>query len=72
LRTAPWNDSSVLRATPSPVHGKNSLAPARIACRIRSGSAEPATAKIATPGCAARSRSIVAIPDDASERMSMM
>ena len=62
------------RATP-PVappgfHGKNSLAPARIACRIRSGSAAPAIAKIATVGCPARRRSIAAIPDDASARMS--
>ena len=73
LRTAPWNDSSGA-ATPPPVrvHGKNSFAPARIAWRIRSGSAAPATAKIATAGCAARSRSIVAIPDEASARMSTM
>ena len=47
-------------------HGKNSLAPARMACRIRSGSAAPATAKIAMFALDARSRSIAAMPDDAS------
>ena len=67
-RTAPWNDSSIVReacvAPPGP--GKNSFAPARIAWRIRSGSAAAAMAKIAAadaPRAAARSRPC---PDDAS------
>ena len=63
---APWNDSSIEReacvALPG-CHGKNSFAPARIACRIRSGSVPAAIAKIAMAGCDARSRSIAAMPD---------
>ncbi len=51
---------------------KNSLAPARIACRMRSGSAVSATAKTPAPDDAARRRSIVAMPDEASPRRSTM
>jgi hypothetical protein len=72
-RTAPWNDSSVARAACDPsaaFQGKNSFAPARMAWRIRSGSAAAAIAMIARLGLLARSRSIAAIPDEASERMS--
>ena len=72
-RTAPWNDSSIARdacVAPPGFHGKNSFAPARIAWRIRSGSAAAAMAKIATVGCPARSRSMAAMPDEASARMS--
>ena len=49
-RTAPWNDSSVARAAADPstaFQGKNSLAPARIAWRISSGSGAAAMTKIA-------------------------
>jgi hypothetical protein len=70
------NDSSadfdVPAAPDMPDQGKNSLAPARIAWRINSGSEAAATAKIATFACAARSRSIVAMPEEASARMSTM
>jgi hypothetical protein len=72
-RTAPWNDSSIARdacVPPPGVQGKNSLAPARIACRMRSGSAAFAIANTATFPFPARSRSIAAIPDGASERIS--
>ena len=72
-RTAPWNDSSMARdawLAPPGFHGKNSFAPARIACRIRSGSAAVAIANTAMLLLPARRRSMDAIPDDASERMS--
>jgi hypothetical protein len=70
-RSAPWNDSSIARCVAPPgCHAKNSLAPARIACRIRSGSAAAAIAKTATPAWPARSRSMAAIPDDTSWRIS--
>src|SRR5688572_3164171 len=39
-------------------HAKNSFAPARIACRMRSGFASTETMKIETLGAAIRSRSI--------------
>ena len=63
-RTAPSNESS------GTGHMKNSLAPARIAWRISSGSVVCATAKIAVVVCAARRRSIAAMPEAASPRMS--
>jgi hypothetical protein len=72
-RTEPWKDSSIDRdcgVSPPGSHGKNSLAPARIAWRMRSGSVAVATAKIASDGLPARSRSMAAIPDDTSPRMS--
>ena len=65
-RMAPWNVSSAGGQT------KNSFAPARIAWRIRSGSALSATAKMLDAGAAARRRSMPAIADDASPRMSTM
>ena len=43
-------------------HAKNSFAPARIDCRISSGSVVCAIAKIARAGWAARSRSIAPMP----------
>src|SRR5258708_18196737 len=51
---------------------KNSFAPARIDCRMRSGSAASATAKMPAPGTPARSRSMFDIADDASPRVSTM
>ena len=73
FRTAPWKDSSIERLAcvcPPVVHGKNSLAPARIAPRIRSDSAVMATAKMAIDAWVARSRSIAAMPEAASARRS--
>ena len=72
-RTAPWNASSVARPLeePSPTfQGKNSFAPARMACRIRSDSAAVAMAKIARFALLARSRSMATMPEEASLRMS--
>src|SRR5262249_10525932 len=51
-------------------HVKNSFAPARIECRMRSGSALSATAKMASAGDDPRRRSIVDIADVASPRTS--
>ena len=51
---------------------KNSLAPARMACRIKSGSALIATAKMPAPGVPVRSRSTVGMADAASPRISTM
>ncbi len=63
-RTAPWNSSS------AGGHVKNSLAPARIAWRMRSGSAADAMAKMPVAGALALMRSMFAIADDTSVRMS--
>ena len=49
-RIAPWKDSSNVRPPAAAFHAKNSFAPARIACRISSGSDVDATAKIETCG----------------------
>ena len=65
-RMALWNVSSAGGQV------KNSLAPARMACRIRSGSATWATAKMAEPGRPARSRSMVPMAEDESPRASTM
>ncbi len=65
-RIAPWNVSSAGGQV------KNSFAPARIDDRMTSGSAVCATAKMPAPGDAARRRSIPAIADSASPRMSTM
>jgi len=65
-RMAPWKVSS------GGGQVKNSFAPARIDCRIRSGSACIATAKIPAFGAAARMRSIVDMAEDGSPRVSTM
>ena len=66
-RIAPWNVSS------GGGQVKNSLAPARIACRIRSGSASTRDGEDAgIAGAPARSRSMVGIAADASPRASTM
>ena len=65
-RIAPWNVSSAGGQV------KNSLAPARIACRISSGSAASATAKMPAPGAPRAAARCVAIADDASPRVSTM
>jgi hypothetical protein len=65
-RMAAWNVSSGGGQT------KNSLAPARMASRIMSGSLVSATTKMPTPGADARSRSMVDIADDMSPRASTM
>jgi hypothetical protein len=51
---------------------KNSFAPARMAWRIRSGSAASAMAKMPALAAEARSRSMPAMADEASPRMSTM
>ena len=72
-RTAPWNDSSIARdacVAPPGVHGKNSFAPARIAWRIRSGSAPPRSRRSPAPDAPRAAARSPPCPDEASARMS--
>ena len=58
-RMASWTPSTIVSggSSASGGQGKNSLAPARMACRIKSGSATPAMVTMAIEGQCARTRS---------------